>query len=162
MLRSRRLRSQKRPRQTLTCCSEAHHKHRTRLRDSELPTNDRSARNARGTHSSRQHAKEGGGYSVQNRPQARPAAAAAIITQARSASQRPRPPIQAKPKIILKFIIDVGEEHGTCSLSLLAPPVLQEVQVLEHLLRLGLQSPTEPAPDATAHGLRPLLHRSSF
>ena len=50
MLRSRRLRSHKRPWQTLPLCSEAHQKHRTRLRDSELPTNDRSARNARGTH----------------------------------------------------------------------------------------------------------------
>ena len=52
---------------------------------SELPTNDRTARNARGTHSSSQHAKGVEGSSVQNRPKTRPAAAAAISTHPRSA-----------------------------------------------------------------------------
>ena len=68
MLHSRRLRSRKRPRLTLKSCSEAHQKHRTRMQCSELPTNDRTEHNARGTHSSSQHAKGGGGSSVQNSP----------------------------------------------------------------------------------------------
>ena len=58
---------------------------------------------ARGTHSSRQHATGGEGSSVQNRPEARPAATATTSTQPRSASKRPRPQIQTKPKVILKL-----------------------------------------------------------
>ena len=70
----------------------------------EHPTNDRSEHKAMGTHSSRQHAKEGGGSSVQKRPYARPATAAAFTNQPRSASQKPRPQIQSKPKIILNLL----------------------------------------------------------
>ena len=103
MLRSRRLTSQQRPRQTLSSCTEVHQKHITRLRDSDHPTNDRTEHNARGTHGSGQHAKGGEGYAVQISTKPRPAAAAATSTQQRSASQKPRPPIQTNPKIILSF-----------------------------------------------------------
>ena len=103
MLRSRRLRSPKRPRQTLTSCTEVHQKHITRLRDSDHPTNDRTEHNAMGTHGSGQHAEKGGGYSVHISPYAQPTAAAATSTQQRSASQKPRPQLQSNPKIILNF-----------------------------------------------------------
>ena len=116
MLRSRRLTSQKRPRQTLTSCTEVHQKHQTRMQCGEHPTNDRSAHNARVTHSSRQHAKGRGGYAVHNRPKPRPAAAAAINTHQRSPSQRQRPPIHSKPKIVLRLScfasIDLRSQHG--------------------------------------------------
>jgi hypothetical protein len=61
MLRSRRLRSPKRPRQILTSCSEVHQKHITRMHAaSSQPTTDpNSEHNAMGTHSSGQHAKGG-------------------------------------------------------------------------------------------------------
>ena len=82
----------------------------------EHPMNDRSEHNARVTHSSRQHAKGRGGYSVQNRPKPRPAAAAATSTQQRSASQKQRPPLQSKPKIVLRLScfasIDLRSQHG--------------------------------------------------
>jgi hypothetical protein len=41
MLRSRRLRSPKRPRQTLTSCTEVHQKHQTRMQCGEHPSDDR-------------------------------------------------------------------------------------------------------------------------
>ena len=47
--------------------------------------------------------KGGEGSSVQKSPKARPAAAAAISTYPRSASQRPRPRIQTMPKMILNL-----------------------------------------------------------
>ena len=103
MLRSRRLTSRKRPRQTLSSCTEVHQKHITRLRDSDHPTNDRTEHNAMGTHGSGQHAEKGGGYSVHISPKPRPTAAAAITTQPISASQKQRPQLQSKPKIILNF-----------------------------------------------------------
>ena len=59
MLRSRRLRSPKRPRQTLTSCIEVHQKHITRMQCGEHPTNDRSEHNARVIYSSRQHGQYG-------------------------------------------------------------------------------------------------------
>ena len=103
MLRSRRLTSSKRPRQTLTSCTEVHQKHITRLRDSDHPTNDRIEHNAMGTHGSGQHAEKGGGYSVHISPYARPATAAAITTQPISASQNQRHQLHSKPKIILNL-----------------------------------------------------------
>ena len=82
----------------------------------EHPMNDRSEHNARVTHSSRQHAKGRGGYAVHNRPKPRPAAAAAINTHQRSPSQRQRPPIHSKPKIVLRLScfasIDLRSQHG--------------------------------------------------
>ena len=66
-------------------------------------SDERSEHNAMGTLSSRQHPKGGGGSSVQNRPNTRPAAAAAISTQQRSASQKPRHQLRSKPKIILNL-----------------------------------------------------------
>ena len=56
-----------------------------------------------GTHSSGQHAKGGEGYAVQISTKPRPAAAAAITAQQSSASQKQRPPLHSKPKIILRF-----------------------------------------------------------
>jgi hypothetical protein len=104
MLRSRRLRSQQRPRQTFTSCSEAHQKHQTLLQCGEHPSDDRSEHNARGTHSSASTQREGReqGSSVQKRPKRhgqrlQPRSA----PNPESASQRPippiMPPIQASP-----------------------------------------------------------------
>jgi hypothetical protein len=134
MLRSRRLRSHKRPRQTLPLCSEAHQKHRTRLQYGEHPTNDRSEHNARGTHSSRRPNRRGPEgprdlrSRVENRPKAkpRPAAAAATSTQPRSASQRPTgrdPQSNRSPKSFAQVVvlgclralsigIDLRSQHG--------------------------------------------------
>ena len=98
--------------------SEVHQKHQTRLQCGEHPTNDRSEHNARGGHSSRQHATGGEGSSVQNRPKARPAAAAATSTQPRSASQRPRPQIQTADdaqnhsQVVVLASIDLRSQHG--------------------------------------------------
>ena len=91
-------------------------KHRARMQCSELPTNDRTEHNARGTHSSSQHAKRGGGSSVQNSPKARPATAAAISNQPRSASQRPKTPnpdeAEYDPQLVVLASIDLRSQHG--------------------------------------------------
>ena len=77
--------------------------HITRMQCGEHPTNERSEHKAMGTHSSRQHAKEGGGSAVHISPYARPATAAAITTQPISASQKQRHQLHSKPKIILNL-----------------------------------------------------------
>ena len=93
-------------------------KHQTRLQRGEHPSDERSEHNAMGTHSSRQHAKEGGGYLVQNCPQARPAAAAAIIThhptQKRLAeAETPNPgEAQNHSQVVVLTRIDLRSQHG--------------------------------------------------
>ena len=117
MLRSRRLTSQKRPRQTLTSGTEAHQKHQTRMQCGEHPTNDRSEHNARVTHSSRQHAKGRGGYSVQNRPNETTASGCSRDhhpTKKRLAEAETPNPLEAQnhSQVLVLASIDLRSQHG--------------------------------------------------
>ena len=116
MLRSRRLTSQKRPRQTLTSCTEAHQKHITRLQCGEHPTNDRSEHNARVTHSSRQHAKGGEGSAVQNQPETTASGCSRDHnpTQKRLAEAETPTPLEAQnhSQVVVLASIDLRSQHG--------------------------------------------------
>ena len=114
MLRSRRHRSPKRPRQTLTSCTEVHQNHITRMQCGEHPTNDRSEHKAMGTHSSRQHAKEGGGSSVQNRPYANGCSRDHNPTQKRLAEAETPTPLETQnhSQLVVLASIDLRSQHG--------------------------------------------------
>ena len=116
MLRSRRLTSPKRPRQTLSSCTEVHHKHITRLQCGEHPSDDRTEHNARVTHSSRQHAKVGGGSSVQISPNARPGDCSHDHnpSQKRLAEAETPTPIEAQnhSQLVVLASIDLRSQHG--------------------------------------------------
>jgi hypothetical protein len=117
MLRSRRLRSPKRPRQTLTSCTEVHQKHITRMQCGEHPTNDRSEHNARVIYSSRQQARKGRGWICGPESPASTASGCSRDhnpTKKRLAEAETPTPLEARnhSQVVVLASIDLRSQHG--------------------------------------------------